>query len=162
MVTYFAAPNNATSLPPTLVERGSQLATFDPAGVNFQARFPTLFGKLQQLPLGHFYILPVLSSDSTFSGRVAVVGFARMQLVQVTNPSNGQLQLIFAIGESVPVRNAVASEGYATIPQMQAGNFMPAAVAPFSARTFNPANNSVSARPRGVALAPALSPRRLN
>ncbi|PWT94940.1 MAG: hypothetical protein C5B53_12150 [Candidatus Melainabacteria bacterium] len=162
LLSYFSSPNSATSLPPALVERGSLIGTFDPAGVNFQSRLSALVSALQQLPLGHFYILPVLAGDSTFSGRMPVVGFARMQLVQVTSPSNGQLQLIFAIGESVPVRNAVASEGYAMIPQMQAGNFLPAAVSPFTARPFDPINNSVAARPRGVALAPSLSPRRLN
>jgi hypothetical protein len=162
LVAYFVSPNNPTSLAPDRVERGSQLATFDPAAANYQSRYLTLFSELQQLPLGHFYTLPVLASDSTFSGRTSVVGFARMQLVQVTNPSNGQLQLIFAMGESVPVRNAVASEGYASIPQMQAGNFLPATVAPFTPRTFDAVNNSVAPRPRGVALAPSLSPRRLN
>jgi hypothetical protein len=162
LVTYFASPINGNSLPPAQVERGSQLATFDPAGNVFTSGTAKLVTALQGLPLGHFYLLPVLAHDSTFSGRVPVVGFARMQLLQVVNPATGNLNIVLAIGESVPVRNAVAAEGYASIPQMQTGNFLPQAIFPFTARPYDPVSNSVAARPRGLVLAPALSPRRLN
>lgn len=161
LFNYFIGIRSANTIAPALVEQGSQLNAFDPADPAF---VDNLSGITQVLKnpnlLNKYYIFPVLASDPSFTTTNAVVGFAWFQLNQVnlTAGSGTPISLSVTIQQSVPVRNASSVTGLSTIPTAL-GTVMPPAVYPFTPRTWDSSSNGVSTRPRGVVLAPAISPR---
>lgn len=155
---YFAAVPIISAISPGVVERGSRIAAFDPANQTFQQRSGQLIAKLNQLQLNRYYIFPVIQSSPSFNGNTnTVIGFARLQLQTITS-NKGSITVAVGIGDSVPVRNASFANGLATIPSVS-GNLLPAPVAPFIARQLNAQTQGISSRPRGVVMAPSVSPR---
>jgi hypothetical protein len=160
LFNYFGAKALQQTIAPALVERGSRLSAFDPADPVFLSRRSEISQALIQLP-HKFYIIPVLAVDPNFSSTNIVVGFARLKLNQVNVQGNVPTSVAVDIAETVPVRNASSATGFSGIP-MNLSTLMPAPVYPFIPRQFDPGSNGVSARPRGVVLAPAISPRQIN
>ncbi len=161
LVKYFSPSADASAVPPAAVERGSKLSAFDPADPVFLTRKAGFLSALRQMPSGRYFIVPVLSGDPSFSSLNEVVGFARLRLLQILNQGGTELSPVFEIGESVPVKNACHANGVAALAPASVGTPMPAPVRPFVDRSTDTVSNFLSTRPRGVVLAPALSPRRL-
>jgi hypothetical protein len=154
LLSYFAN-NPSTSVPPAAVETGSQLASFTLPTVNQTSVIQALALVLKQNGANYDYMLPVLQNN-------VVVGFARARLSATYNKTNTSIATMsLLLDYSVPCRNASSAIGYSANPATL-GKLMPAppaAPSPFSPRTADPATTNVSARPVGVVLAPALSPR---
>jgi hypothetical protein len=160
LISYFGATSTSQTLAPSLVESGSNLSAFDTADPAFVARQSELSQELASLTMNKYYIIPVLANDPQFSSTNSVIGFARL-LLSSAQVTNGVVQSFSVqLGESVPVRNAVAVFGYSNAAP-QANTVMPAAVAPFLPRQIDNASGGISTRSRGVVMAPALSPRNL-
>ncbi|MBS1957421.1 MAG: hypothetical protein JST89_24760 [Cyanobacteria bacterium SZAS-4] len=165
-LSYFSNANAANALPPAVVERGSKVSAFDPSDPIYQQQAQTLLTpRLKTVPIGSaaFYILPVISDNPSFGGAVnKVVGFARMALTEVRVDGNGVVNSFrCTIGESYPMANASIGTALASVPSVS-GTPIPALQAgeqEFAPRSFDGASNSIAARPRGVVMAPALSPR---
>lgn len=164
-LSYFANPNAANASPPAVMERGSQVFAFDPADTVYQQQSQLLLmPRLRTVPVGAnaFYILPVISDNPNFGGVNRVVGFARMALTAVNVDGNGVVQSFKAvIGESAPMANATIGTALATVPSVS-GSAIPVlqpTEQEFAPRSFDGASNSIAARPRGIVMAPALSPR---
>lgn len=156
---YFQATTQANEVAPAAVERGSTLSAFDPADATFRARRRELADLLSRVPLNTYYIFPVLRTNPAFGNASnEVVGFAWLKLVRTTNPARTDFDIRVEVGDSLPVRNATT-----VVPlKVTSGAPYPAApppVMPFVNRVFSLNDNSISIRPRGVVLAPALSPR---
>jgi hypothetical protein len=160
LLNYFGARAFVPTIAPAVVERGSQLNAFDPANPAFTNRANEISQTLLQLGQ-RYYIFPVLASDPSFTKTNTVVGFARLALGQITFTAGMPVAITITIGESVPLRNASSATGFASIPT-NTTNLMPAPVFPFGPRQFDTSSGGVSIRPRGIVLAPALSPRTLN
>ncbi len=166
-LSYFSNPNAANALPPAVVERGSQVSAFDPNDPIYQQQAQKLLtARVKSVPVGPqaFYILPVIRDNPVFSGAGnKVVGFARMALTSVILDGNGVVTAFkFNIGGSYPMANATVGTALASVPSVT-GVSMPALQIPaeqaFAPRAFDGPSNSIAARPRGVVMAPALSPR---
>jgi hypothetical protein len=158
LVTYFTPTPGINWLAPGVVERGSQLSSFDPADTTFNERKSELVGKLALLTTGRTYIVPVVSANPDYANKSVVVGFARLTLVKAVNAGSSDFEIEFAIPQSAPMRNAAAASGIAAIPR-GATVRLPAPIAPFKARAWLPLTNGIEARPRGIVLAPSISPR---
>lgn len=157
LLNYFGATTLQTTLSPGIVERGAMLAGFDPGDPTFQARKGEISAALAQIPQ-RYYLVPVTRNDPSFSQGNEVVGFARLKLNGVNVVNGAPVSLSFDIGESVPVRNASFANGLPSVPSA-GGSLMPAPVAPFLPLQIDPDTNGLTPRPRGVVLAPAISPR---
>ncbi len=163
LLGYFIGVQSANTIAPALVEQGSQLNAFDPANPAFIANQSTITQVLSNPQLlNKFYIFPVLATDPSFTSVNTVIGFAWLQLnkVNITAGSGTTISMTVTIGQSIPVRNACSIAGLTEIPT-SFGSAMPASVYPFTPRKWDSQSNGVSIRPRGVVLAPALSPRPL-
>ncbi len=160
LLNYFGAASAQTTLAPGVVERGSELQAFNPEDSTIKDRQTDLAQTLAQLPTNKYYIVPVIANDPTFSGSNTVVGFARLKLISAITYNNGSTagSASFQLGESICMRNTTTATGYAT-GGTTTSQKLPAPVYPFTPRTYDSASNGISARPRGVVLAPALSPR---
>lgn len=160
LLNYCTTKNSATA--PAVVERGSALNAFDPANATFTSN-ATRISTAASLMLGKTLIFPVFVNDPIFTGTNAVAGFARLTVTQVIISGTTKLptQIQFTLGESVPVRNASTATGYATTPPSTT-TLLPAPVYPFTPRSLDLNTNGLTVRPRGIVLAPALSPRQLN
>ena len=146
---------------PAVVECGSVLNAYNFSSLS-QTQQSTIVGLLQQLAAQttNYYIVPVISADPIFPAtgpiQVQVVGFAYLQLTNVTN-TNGTLTITAKIpdGRLTVVPNATCT----TISSMaqNAGSTMFTAnpPIPFTPRTFNPTSTTMSSlRYRGVVFAP--------
>jgi len=162
LLGYFSGQNGQASVAPAVVERGSVLNAFDPANSVFVQQQTKITQAVSQLPINRYYIVPVLAANPSFAANSnVVVGFARLKLDQVILTGGVVTGLSMDIGESVPLRNASSATGFSTV--SGAGNTpMPAPVAPFAPRQYDPNTNGITVRPRGIVLAPALSPRQIN
>lgn len=165
LLAYFAKSSQQAVMPAG-IEAGSQVSAFDPADPIFVSRQTEVLQSLSQLlsPVSppRFFIIPVLAQDPTFAGFNVVVGFARLQLNQLTI-TNNLVTLTFNIGESVPVRNAASATGFSNFPSnVGTQALLPVPIYPFTPRTFDPSTNGISIRPRGIVLAPAVSPRQIS
>jgi hypothetical protein len=92
-----------------------------------------------------------------------VVGFALLRLNGVTASSSGW-DFNFVLGESLPVLNASCS-GLQTIPLFtgsKLASIYDAQNSPFRLRSYDIENNVIAPRPRGVVMAPVVSPRRIS
>lgn len=160
---YFNPAVSANETAPAVVERGSRLAVFDSGDQNFTSRiseFQQTLQSLQQRSGSHF-IVPVITSDPVANTRAVVVGFALMRLDGAWDSANGRISFQFTVAPSLPVRNAVSSM-VASVPAINGNQIPPPpATGPFANRSYDFANNAVSARYLGVALAPVTSPRSL-
>ncbi len=165
-LSYFSNANGANALPPAVVERGSKIAAFDPSDPIYQQQALSLLtARVKTVPIGPaaFYILPVLSDNPAFGGAVnKVVGFARMALTAVNVDGDGVVTSFkCTIGDSYPMANTSVGTALASVPSVS-GNPIPAlqpGEQEFAPRSFDGASNSIATRPRGVVMAPALSPR---
>lgn len=155
---YFASSAIASAISPAVVERGSRVFAFDRADPTFQARKASIIAAARQVPIGSYCIIPVVRMDPSFNGSNEVVGFARMRLRSMVDASGTDFSMQFDVAESVPVRNASFANGLSTVPAFT-GSTMPPPVAPFMERAYNASDNSMAARMRSIAMAPALSPR---
>lgn len=159
LFNYFAGQQQAIA--PSLLERGSALAAFDPLDPAFVARQAEINQSVLQLPINQYYIIPVLANDPTFVGSNEVVGFARLLLAGQPTIVNGAItSFSVQLGDSVPVRNAVAVAGSSNL-DTSGSTMMPAPVYPFLPRQIDLASGGISARARGIVMAPSLSPRRI-
>lgn len=157
---FYAQPDSAAVLP-QIVERGVQIPAFDTANATFLTRKQAVVNALSQVQVGTTLILPVVAkAPASFPSSVQVVGFARMSVVRLVNPARNDFAITLRMEDSVPVPNATCANNLVAIPQ-QSGAVMPAAVSPFQNRSYQSNTNSLSVRPRGVLMAPALSPRDL-
>lgn len=166
LLNYFV-PGNQQFLLPAMLEIGSQLQAFDPTASAFVNAQNQIYATLAKLPINRFYLIPVLANNPNFSTSNTVVGFARLYLDSVntsTNPATGQNtvnSLTIDIGESIPLPNAASlGHGYSDIPGNN-NNVLPLPVAPFAARTLDTNTNGISVKPRGIVMAPAISPRQV-
>jgi hypothetical protein len=157
LLNYFGSTTIEPTVAPAVVENGSPLSAFDPANKTFQARENEIAAALQQLVAKRNYIIPVLATDPVFAGTNQVVGFAYLQISNI-NFATSPPTVTVNIQASVPVRNASSATGFSSIPTML-GQQMPPSQGPFLPRQWDANSNGVSARPHGVVLAPALSPR---
>lgn len=165
LLNYFGANSQQPMLLPAAVEAGSQVGAFDPADPRFSARLIEVANALAPIAkTGRYYIVPVLQFDPQFGAINQVVGFARLQLT--FNIAKGSLNSVTArLGDandpvgSVTMPNASSATGYLTTSPTPGINPMPEPLALFTPRSWDPGTNGVSLRPRGIVLAPALSPR---
>lgn len=147
------------------VEKDSRISAFDADAQAFTSRaqqITTRLNKLINMAPARFYILPVLESDPIINGKNRVIGFARMRLAKATfDPDDSSIKLQMEIGQARPMANASVGTQVAAIPQLGAA-FIQAAQSGtvFSPRVFS--QNGLSALPRGIVMAPALSPRAIN
>lgn len=158
LCNYFVSGTEANVLPPAPMERGSLVGAFDPLDSVFSQRRTEIVTAFSQLPVNKHYIVPVMRDDPNFSADNQVVGFARFKLISVVNSSGSDFSFVVEIADSVPVRNASSGNGLAAVPAVS-GAVIPAPEDPFCERKLDPLSGSVTPRPRGVVLAPALSPR---
>ena len=160
LLAYFSGAAS-TGVTPAAVERGSMLAAFDPNEVNFKQREAEIKTALQQVPLNRNYILPVLADDPNpaLGGRHAVVGFAYARLTGIINQSTGAIQPVISLSQSAPTRNATVGDGWCALPPSGRVR-MGAPVPPFQARVLQADGVSITPLPRGVVMAPSLSPRK--
>jgi hypothetical protein len=169
LLGYFRATSNQPPIAPAVVEQGSPLSAFNPADPTFSARLLEINQTLATVsPPPRVYIIPVLKQNPSFTTTNLVVGFAYLQL-SITVPPNGTQPvaptIIATLQASVPVRNASSAAGYSGIPG-NTTNLMPPPsvappVAPFIPRQVDVATNGVIPAPRGIVLAPAVSPRQI-
>ncbi len=178
LLGYFGAQTGQPAIAPAVVEMGSALFAFDPA----QWSAAQQRAIAQALAPNNFrpglYIIPVLANDPNFgavgvTGPNQVVGFAHLNLTSFTIANGVPTQATVLISDplsgsySVPVRNATAAimSSIPTGSLTLMGSFLPANTGlvsdPFLPRTYDPVANTVSIRPRGIVLAPALSPRQI-
>ncbi|CAN5325727.1 hypothetical protein BH10CYA1_BH10CYA1_29900 [soil metagenome] len=165
-LSYFSNANAANALPPGVVERGSKIFAFDPADpIYLQQAQALLTARVKTVPVGTsaYYILPVVSDNPTFGTTNKVIGFARIALVAANiNTTTGIVSSFKCIiGDSYPMANASIGTALAAVPSVT-GAAIPALLPSekeFAPRSFDGASNSIAARPRGVVMAPALSPR---
>ena len=160
---YFSISGDSSALPPACVERGSVLSCFDPNAQFFRSNRQRLIDCLKTVPVNSYFVVPVLSNDPVPGGSAAVVGFARLRLLQALNQSLSDFAFRFALGESVPVRNASFANGLASVPTTN-GTLLPPPPpgGPFANRSFLSDENAISPRFRGVAYAPSVSPRTIS
>ncbi len=162
---YFLSGSGGSGIASGIVERGSQLPAFDTTDAKFVSRAQQITDRLNQLIASapkRFYALPVVSSDPVPNKTNQVIGFARMQLLNAKNTS-GVITVTANIGESRPMANASVGTALRTVPATT-GAVAPALTAQqqeFAGRAFNVSDNTIAARPRGVVMAPSLSPRRI-
>lgn len=160
LIKYFNGIVDASAVPPSAVERGAALAAFDPAQSTFQLRKTEVMTALNQVKKGQFLIVPVIAADPVFGSPNTVVGFARMEVVQlVTTAANvpTSIAVELNVGASVVMRNTTTGS-LAAIPTVT-GTMVPAPVAPFLGRRYDAASNTLAKSQRGLVLAPTLSPR---
>ncbi len=165
-LSYFSNANAANALPPGVVERGSKIFAFDPADPIYQQQGQTLLtARVKTVPMGTsaYYILPVISDNPTFGGTNKVIGFARMALTAANISTTTGVVTSFRciIGESYPMANVSIGTALAAVPTVT-GASIPTLLPTekvFAPRSFDGASNSIAPRPRGVVMAPALSPR---
>jgi hypothetical protein len=107
-------------------------------------------------------IVPVIAANPSTTNPNSVVGFAWMQLRGFT-PGTPISQSTFTVsfGDSVPVRNACINPFLETTNTNGTVTLSLPPPAPFAPRIYNASNNAIPARPFGVVLAPAPSPRML-
>lgn len=165
LLNYFGADAQQPTLLPAAVEAGSQLSAFDPADPVLASRMSELASALSPIAgYAGYYIVPVLQNDPQFGANNQVVGFARLNLT--FNIANGQIKSVIAkIGDandsvgSITMENASSATGYLTTTTTPGTSPMPQPPALFSPRSWDQSSNGVTVRPRGIVLAPALSPR---
>jgi Flp pilus assembly protein TadG len=180
LLNYFGAQTTQQTIAPAVVERGSSLFAFDPAQWTAaqQSSVAQALATVQRINPRGIYILPVLQNDPNFAngavGPNQVIGFAHLQINGFTSangvPSSVAISIVDTTGNSlsVPVRNSTSAiMASITIPA-GTSQLMPPPPAttatlsdPFLPRTYDPNANTVSMRPRGIVMAPALSPRQL-
>ena len=165
-LSYFSNPNAANALAPGVVERGSKISAFDPSDPIYQQQAQTLLtARVKTVPIGAaaFYILPVISDNPSFAGGAnKVIGFARIALTAVNIDATGIVtSFTCIIGESYPMANASIGTAVASVPSISGISIpvLQSTEQEFAPRSFDGASNSIGARPRGVVMAPALSPR---
>jgi hypothetical protein len=166
LLRYFWISQPPGAVAPAVVERGSRLAPIDVGDDTIRPLRRQIWQTLVKLPTDTYYILPVVASDPVKDQVADVVGFARMKLMQVApideaDPEAG-FQVFFEIGESVVMSNASCAEGSAVVPEFEIGTYLPYPTEPFKPRSFDLRAQRLSARPRGVVMAPVLSPRPVN
>jgi hypothetical protein len=154
ILRYFAH-NQAQNLPPSAVERGSELSIYSLTGISQSqtvSQIRTTIASRAGIPL----YLPVMQGEQ-------VVGFARgtlayTQLATGTPP----FALALTLASSLPSRNASSATGYSSNSSTHS-TLMPAPPigSVFQPRSVNFTNNLLSTRSFGVVLAPSLSPRTL-
>jgi Flp pilus assembly protein TadG len=171
LLSYFGGATPQAAVPPTVVERGSALAAYDPASQSFSASQTTLVQALtniMQSQPAKCYMLPVLYNDPSFTLSAnqpnnSVAGFAIARLTAASVTTTG-IQVSITLQPSVSMRNASCANGLLTTGNPNNGNspnMMPAAVAPFLPRQVDVVSGGMTQRPLGVVLAPALSPRQI-
>ncbi len=144
------------------VEKDSRIAVLDADAQPFTSRAQQIAVRLNKLITAapaRFYILPVLETDPLINVKNRVVGFARMRLVKATfDADDNSIKLQMEIGQSRPMANASIGTQAASIPQAGAA-FIQATKSGtvFSPRYFS--QGGLSTLPRGIVMAPALSPR---
>jgi len=160
LLGYFNASQQQT-LAPAMVEAASQLNAFDSADPTFGNRQAEINQVLSQIPSNSYYIIPVIANDPAFAASNQVVGFARLLITGRPITNNGQvIGIPVQLGDSIPVRNAVTAAGISSFdPTGQ--TFLPAPVFPFQARRIDPVSGGITARNRGVVMAPCPSPRQI-
>ncbi len=161
LIEYFNAEQNVPEavIEPAALERGVQLDRFASSSFSGNADLATV---VSQLPTNRCYIVPVVRE--TVGSQCEVLGFAWLNL-KSTEKKGALWDFTFSASESLPVLNASAGSGLKSIPKFD-GTPLPALYDaqnnPFAMRKFNPATNTLSARPKGVVLAPTVSPRRID
>lgn len=159
---YFWPTEDQTAMAPALLERGSQLSCFDIGDQAFQQRKQEVIDALKQVPNRHF-IVPVIESDPSAGTRKKIVGFARFKLIRAVDTAGSNFDFVLQIADSVVLRNASSAHSLASVPS-NTGSIMPAPPkeGPFDTRVYFPDQDGISQRPRGVVLAPVLSPRQIS
>ncbi|MBX9696092.1 MAG: Tad domain-containing protein [Cyanobacteria bacterium] len=158
LLRYFGSSQSGSVVAPGVVERGSFLNAFSTRGQNLLSRLSELKECLRAIPLNRVFIFPVVRTDPRETAN-EVVGFARFRVVRWLD-TDGKISIILNGADSVPVRNATHDHGHASF-STSPDHMLPPPVPPFSDRYLLADGQSISARPRAVAMAPSLSPRTL-
>jgi hypothetical protein len=161
LLSYYHAFSLEQTLAPAMVETGSQLNAFNSADFAFSNRQAEINQVVSSVPSNRYYIIPVIANDPSFGTSNQVVGFARLLISGAAIINKGQVVGIpVQLGESIPVRNAVAAAGISSFdPTGQ--SFLPAPVFPFQPRQLDTVSGGITARNRGVVMAPCPSPRQI-
>ena len=133
------------------------VSAFDHEEASFKQNEAVIKSRLSLVPQNRYQLIPVLRNDPIALSANEVVGFARMRFVGITNSHNGSFLIRMEIGPSTPVRNTTADNSFSSVPTLD-GSLLPPPTAPFLARNRGLDGKLIEARPRGVALAPSLSP----
>lgn len=148
---FFSGKSINHEMPPA-IGRGDTLTAVDRNGPGYKSHLSEINKALKSLPLNRYYILPVCTGSS--EAYTNVIGFGRLKLIQTVD-DRSVMSFVFDIAESTVIRNAVFS-GRRTLTRT---NPVPLNIArgPFAPRKF--VNGLLTEVYRGVALAPAVSPR---
>lgn len=159
---YFAGTPAGAIYCPAMVERGSILSAFDAGEQSFKAEATSILSATSRsISPVRYHALPVLAGDPEFIQRNQVIGFARIALIEVTrSATTGDITVSAILGESTPMLNASVGTGFAEIPLL-GETAVPAPIAPFRPRAFDPAANTIARRMTGIVMAPTLSPRKV-
>ncbi len=157
-----AFSGDSPSAPSAAVERDSHVFAFDADAQEFTSRAQQIAARLNKLTTvqpNRFYTLPVIEQNPLVTQKNHVIGFSRMRLVKaVFDPTNNSISLQMEIGQSRPMANASVGTQLAAIPTTN-GTAIQASTGTtlFTPRSFG--QDGLAALPRGMVMAPALSPR---
>lgn len=152
---YFDRSESGPTVIPQAVERGVLVDRFDNSSTSFNnEQLRSALSAIASGGLDRCYIVPVVESRAGSICRV--LGFAWLKLQALSEPVPGEFQFRFRADESIVVLNASCSGGLKSIPFVN-GERLPAPPAngPFASRAAG--STGIPRRPKGVALAPALS-----
>lgn len=160
-----AFSNESPVSPSASVEKDSRISAFDSNSQEFTARAEQIAARLNKAVSaqpGRFYILPVLEQNPLINQKNRVIGFSRMSLIKANfDASDNSISLQMEIGQSRPMANASIGTRLAAIPATNGATIQPSNGAlNFAPRSFTQAGSlGPAALPRGMVMAPALSPR---
>lgn len=144
------------------VEKDSRVSAFDSNSQEFTSRAKLIAARLNRavsVQPGRFYILPVLAQNPLINQKNRVIGFSRMRLIRaIFDSTDNSISLEMEIGQSRPMANASIGTRLAAIPATNGATIQPSDSAlNFAPRSFT--QSGLAALPRGMVMAPALSPR---
>ena len=157
-----AFSNESPASPSAVVEKDSRITAFDSNSQEFTSRAQQITARLNKtvsMQPGRFYILPVLEHNPIINQKNRVIGFSRMSLIKaIFNSLDNSISLQMEIGQSRPMANASVGTRLAAIPATTGAVIPPSdGSVDFAPRAFTQAG--LAAMPRGMVMAPALSPR---
>jgi hypothetical protein len=157
-----AFSNESPASPSAAVEKDSRVSAFDSNSQEFTSRAQQIAARLNKtasLQPGRFYILPVLAQNPLVNQKNRVMGFSRMRLIRATfDATDNSISLQMEIGQSRPMANASIGTRLAAIPATNGATIQPSdSTLNFAPRSFT--QGGLAAMPRGMVMAPALSPR---
>lgn len=147
---------------PAAVEAGVAVDCFRSTLTSFDnADLRAMLTDLGSTAANRCFVLPVVQQSGALpASQRQVNGFAWVKLLSLVETSPGKWNFNFQINESIPILNASCSGGMKSIPAVNGDRMAaPSVTGPFKMRKLLAGANTLESRPRGVVLAPAVSPR---